>query len=236
MIALVVITIAAIAINSSMTTNYQATVRQRDRVFAFEVAQSLQSEVLALAQEEAVTGQNLIDPLDNGGVSVPELTTAKVGGVPVPPDHPSSRNYRRYGRWLWSRQIEVQSLSTVGNRKLRYVTVRVFRRQRDGSEYELASLSTVVAATTDSRPTSQVLDLYFVAIENVPGSWMHMEGMRAFAMSVVNKIEQQNPGLELRTHWVTKLSYGRNPVYRPYVNEIIDSGQNIPEAYAYPGL
>ncbi|MEC7584007.1 MAG: hypothetical protein VYE77_06790, partial [Planctomycetota bacterium] len=78
-------------------------------------------------------------------------------------------------------------------------------------------------------------DLYLLAIENIPGWWVFMDSIRPFIESTITDLETRNPGLEVRTHWITKSSFGRNPVYRPYTNETSDSLATIPNAYFYPG-
>ena len=45
-----------------------------------------------------------------------------------------------------------------------------------------------------------------------------------------------DPGLSVRTHWITKAAYGRSQSYTPYINTALDSWQPIPGVYHYPGL
>ena len=84
-------------------------------------------------------------------------------------------------------------------------------------------------------PTTQVFDLYLIAVENIPGWWVFMDSIRPFVESTITDLETRNPGLEVRTHWVTKASFGRNQVYRPFTNDAQDSLQSIDQAYHYPG-
>ena len=55
-----------------------------------------------------------------------------------------------------------------------------------------------------------------------------MEAIVPFLESAITDLENRNPGLMIRTHWITKSSYGRNPVYRPFMNEAVDSDQTVP--------
>jgi len=48
-------------------------------------------------------------------------------------------------------------------------------------------------------------------------------------------MESRNPGLEFRTHWITKAAYGRDQEYQPYFNNAVDSNQDINYVYFYPG-
>ena len=50
------------------------------------------------------------------------------------PDHVVSGNYERNGDWVWSRRIQVRPFAGLNNRSVRYVTVRIFKRDRDGNE------------------------------------------------------------------------------------------------------
>lgn len=235
MIGVVVMAIATISLISHLAINYAQTSEQRDRVFAYSVAQGLIAELQVAAATEEATRATVLEGMDDGTSTVATLTTAKVGGVLVPPDQDLSRNFQRNGQWVWSRQINVRSVPGNENRRLRYVTVRVFKRDGADIEREVASVSSVVSTLTSASPTAQVFDLYLIAIENAPGLWMPAETLRPVVMRAVSQAEQGNPGLKFRTHWITKFSYGRNPVYRPYVNENLPSTDDVPEVYYYPG-
>src|SRR5690606_27700293 len=98
------------------------------------------------------------------------------------------------------------------NRNVRYVTVQIYKRDLDGNEHVQAALSSVVNSVGSAFPSTQVFDLYLLAVENIPGWWVFMEAMVPFVESAVTDLQSRNPGLSLRTHWITKASYGRNPV------------------------
>ena len=153
----------------------------------------------------------------------------------VSPDHPISGNIYRGSEWVWARQISVRPFAGIDNRNVRYVTVRIFRRNGNGAEVELASLSSVVNSVGSSFPTTQVFDVYLLAIENIPGWWVYMEAIIPFVESAITDLEGRNPGLSLRTHWITKAGFGRNPLYRPHTNEVDDSRSTRPGVYYYPG-
>src|SRR5206468_13018531 len=101
-------------------------------------------------------------------------------------------------------------------------------------EHPVADLSAIINSAGDGFPTTQVFDMYLLAIENVPGWWVYMDSIRPFVESAITDLETRNPGLEVRTHWITKSSFGRNCTYRPYVNDANDSYQPIPWVYFYP--
>ncbi len=231
---LVLVTIASVMI-SHLTVNLSATVNERDRLYAFGKAQAILAEIQCLVDDGDGSSDSL-DALDDGIVNKDALTIMRDdNGEFVLPDHPVSGNYQRAGDWVWSRRITVQPFSGIDNRNVRYVTVRVFQRNSQGQEREVADVSAVVSAAGAAFPTTQVFDLYLIAIENIPGWWVFMDSIRPFVESTITDLETRNPGLEVRTHWITQSSYGRDQAYRPYVNEAQDSLQTISEVYHYPG-
>ena len=59
--------------------------------------------------------------------------------------------------------------------------------------------------------------------------------LRPFVESMLSNLEARNPGLDFRTHWITKSSFGRNQAYRPRTNAAAPSTSLAPSVYAYPG-
>ncbi|MGE3172658.1 MAG: hypothetical protein AB7O97_08520 [Planctomycetota bacterium] len=232
---MIMATVAAVMINH-LTINLQSTVSERDRLYAYGKAQAILAEIQSHVDDGDLRTNDTVDALDDGIVNKFALTTATdVDGNLVLPDHVLSGNWRRAGEWVWSRRISVQPFPGVDNRNVRYVTVKVYQRDLDGVEREAASLSAVVNAPGQAFPTTQVFDLYLLAVENIPGWWVFMDSIRPFVESTITDLETRNPGLEVRTHWITKAAFGRNPVYRPYINDRDDSLAPIPDVYFYPG-
>lgn len=229
----VLVTIAAILINH-VTINLQGTVAERDRVFAYGKAEAILAEIQGYVDRNSA-GTDALDSLDDGIVPKAPLTIATdSGGSLLPPDHELSGNFARGGNWVWSRQITVQPFTGANNRNVRYVTVRIFRRDGNNNQLPIADLSAVINSAAAAYPTTQVFDLYLLAIENIPGWWVFMDSIRPFVESTITDLETRNPGLELRTHWITKASFGRSQAYRPYFNESQDSWQTIRNVYHYP--
>jgi hypothetical protein len=234
-LALVVIVVGAVVLFTHLSLNYSATRSQKDRVFALTKAQALLAELQGYVDRSAGSAATDLDALDDGVVNKPTLSISTEGGTLIAPDHPLSGNYRTGGQWHWSRRITVRRFPGVSNRNMRYVTVRIYRRDAAGVSTPLADLSSVINSAGSAYPTTQVFDVYLVAIESIPGWWVYMDAIRPFVESTIDDLESRNPGLEVRTHWITKASYGRNPAYRPYVNEAVDSLQDVPSVYWYPG-
>ena len=99
----------------------------------------------------------------------------------------------------------------------------------------MADLSAVINSAGSAFPTTQVYDVYLLAIENIPGWWVFMDSIKPFVESMITDLENRNPGLRFRTHWITKASFGRNQLYKPYTNETTDSHAVIGDVYHYPG-
>ena len=237
LLGLMIMATVAVVMVSHLTVNLRSTMTERDRLFAFGKAQSILAEVQNSVDRTENLDDNVgIDALDDGSVSKPQLTIATDdNGDLVAPDHVLSGNWERGGEWVWSRRISVQPLPGLDNRNVRYVTVRIFARDTNGTERDAANLSALVNAPGAAFPTTQVFDLYLLAVENIPGWWVFMDSIRPFVEATITDLETRNPGLEVRTHWITKAAFGRNPTYRPYVNDAVDSLQNIPQTYFYPG-
>ncbi len=51
-----------------------------------------------------------------------------------------------------------------------------------------------------------------------------MDAIQPFVEATFTDLESRNPGLEFRTHWITKLGFGRDEEYAPYTNETRDIG------------
>lgn len=231
---LILVISAAVLINH-LAVNYQTTNTERDRVFAFSKAQAMLAEIQSYVDRGELEAVDL-DVLDDGIVNKTTLSIQESSpGTLILPDHVVSGNMQRDSQWIWSRRITVQPFAGINNRNVRYVTVRIYKRDRAGTEWPLADLSAVVNSSGDAFPATQVLDVYLLAIENIPGWWVFMDSIKPFIESMITDLEVRNPGLEFRSHWITKASFGRNQTYRPYTNDVADSNAVIPDVYHYPG-
>ena len=233
--AMLILVVSSAVLINHLSVNYSTTAVERDRVFAFSKAQAILSEIQAFVDGGGVDAAVDLDVLDDGIVTKNALTIQTDNGTLVLPDHPVSGNYQRDGQWLWSRRITVQPFLGLNNRNVRYVTVRIFKRDSDGNESAMADLSAVINSAGSAYPTTQVFDVYLLAIENIPGWWVFMDSIKPFVESMITDLENRNPGMTFRTHWITKAAFGRNQAYRPFINEEVDSLEPITEVYHYPG-
>lgn len=235
MIAVTIFSVVAIALLQHLTISYSSSRMHRERVFAYTKAQAILAEMHALVDSGATTAAIDLDVFDDGLFNNPVLSIEAPGGVPIPPDSPLSGNTMGNTGWAWYRRISVRPFASIQNRSVRYVTVTIFHRNGMGDENEVASLSSVVNSVSSGFPTTQVYDVYLLALENIPGWWVYMENIVPSVEAAITDLESRNPGLSLRTHWVTKVSYGRNEQYTPFINSDLDSHQTVPYAYYYPG-
>ncbi len=240
LIAAALILIAALAGVAYVTRSSQHADWARDKVFARQRAVSILAELRAYVEGGEGEVAADLDGFDDGLSVHPSLTITPDPNDPtqyLEPDDPVSGNIMDSGVWRWFRQITVRRFPGVETRDLRICTVRVFR-MRSGDQMpgeQMAEVSSVIRTVGDAYPTTQVYDVYLLALENVPGWWVYMDAIQPFVEATVTDLESRNPGLEFRTHWITKLGFGRDEEYAPYTNETRDSRAHTPWTYVYPG-
>ena len=234
--SIAIFSLVAVAAAEHVGLSWTYTSMNRDRIFAYRKAQSILAELQAFVDSGEVDVAADLDRFDDGTGLEDTLTITEADGQLVDPEHPASQNCTTEGnQYLWARQISVRPFPGQQTRDVRFVTVRVFRRGRDGSRPRMAEMSSVIRSIGQSYPTTQVYDVYLLALENIPGWWVYMDSIRPFVESTLTDLEARNPGLEFRTHWITKSGYGRDPLYSPYMNDAVDSREEIPGVYFYPG-
>ena len=89
---------------------------------------------------------------------------------------------------------------------------------------------------TANQPT-QVMDIYLLALESVPGWWSHTSDLIPLMNDAMVSLQSRNPGLQLRSHWIQTMSFGRDLEYTPETNQNLrsDAGSAFMKAYVYPG-
>ena len=212
-----------------VTTAYRGTQDNIHKQFATQKAMSMLEELRALIQTQNGATTIVLDNFDDGTTSQPLLTTQSAVTNPAAP---ASGNTPMGAGWLYSRRITVQRVPSASD--LRLVNVKVFIHEASGTRL-LAEVASVLSTIGQNAPPTQVYDVYLVAIENVPGWWLYMQNVVTFVEGAMNDLESRHPGLQFRRHWIRKLSYGRDPLYAPYVNRTGDSTQSIDSVYFYPG-
>jgi type II secretory pathway pseudopilin PulG len=227
----------------SLTTSaLQMTRLNLDRQFATEKAISILEELKSVAQNVAATNGNVVvlDQYDDG-VNYIDALTIQPG---VLPGDAISGNVTGPNGWLYQRNISVTRIGGQSSAGVRLVRVSVYRNDQSGMHL-LAEVSSVIRTLATTMPQSQVYDVYAIAVENVPGWWVYTSSLVPFVQDAISELEDRNPGLQYRVHWITKLSYGRDQEYRPYMNRddnpsgtppvVNPSTNDINYVYFYPG-
>lgn len=234
---------------SANSTALLSTRNNQDKQFATQKALSMLEELKSQVQVSAGTNITILDKYDDGSAYFPRLTIIgdKTGATSTQPaDEPISGNKSMGTSWLYVRQISVKPLTDPTNALLiisssdvRLVRVRVYRNDPAGPRL-LAEVASVVRTLAVNFPTTQVYDVYCIAIENVPGWWVNMSSLISFVQNAINDLQGRQPGLQFNQHWIRHLGYGRDTQYIPYVNADITTNtlgtlNPIPYVYFYPG-
>lgn len=235
MVAISVVAVALMVMLSQISISCRETSINEDRAFAYRKAMAMLTEVQNGVERGDIPRVEDLDALADLTDYNPNLTTlASADGVPFAPDHPMSGNIRRQGQWRWGRILEVATLPMQSN--LRYVKARVFRRRDTGTYDQLALSGALVSLHATAYQPTQHLDLYLLAIDAAPSLWLPLGSAQALIDSARVEMQTIENGLKLRPHWITKLGYGRDPSYVPFVNAEAAADAAAPAAYWYPGL
>ncbi|MDD5687167.1 MAG: prepilin-type N-terminal cleavage/methylation domain-containing protein [Elusimicrobia bacterium] len=231
MIILVIIVLSITKIQYFMSNQ---TVRIKEKTFAtqkvIQMMEELRSLVTGLEKEQI----NVLDDYDDGNTYNTVLTTDK---NITNPSTVSSDNIGINNGWKYLRRVTI--LRVPEDAFTRKVYVRVYKAlPSDPTHPEtLAETMSILRTITTKYVPTQVFDLYVLALENVPGYSVFFFTLKPMFERMISDIQSRCPGLELRVHWVTRLSYGRDTQYVPYVNKTNHTSDiPMPFVYFYPGL
>lgn len=250
---LVAVTILSLSVASVSALNSQvlkSTTQTNDRSFASQKATQMFEELRSFVQanrEEPL--KSLQDYFSNGTSEyVPTLTTEKRPDTADPnnrrsdlyvnPSDALSNNTKMGNHWKYVRNIQVAPVPSDPD--ARHVTVKVWYSNAEGEpdnrERPLAVITGILKTNIPKRPPTQVYDLYAVGLENTIGWWVALASLHPTFDRTLDDLMARNPGLEIRKHYITRLTYGRDPFYTPYMNSTDDLRDgNTPFAYLYPG-
>ena len=243
-VVIVTLLLAIIAASAMKAFQFIAkqNVRVSDQAFATQKAIQMMEELRGLM--ESANNVAVLDNYDNmdGGYKYTLSTRAEVNGVPGgnapdPGDRPGdqlSGNTQRGPSWKYKRNIRVMSIS--GEDLARKVYVRVYRASNNEV---LAETASVLRTLRGQLPPTQVFDVFLVEIENIPGWWVNLANLRIVMGDVITDFQLRNPGMQFRQHYITRLAFGRDPYYTPFINAAnvanVAAGAS-PSVYFYPGL
>lgn len=238
--ALILGVVAAASMRAFLFMSKQSVAVDR-RAFATQKAIQMMEELRGLISDtDSVIG--VLDDYDNGGGATGYKytlsTRAEVNGSLGGGEHVndkyadplSGNDDRRFKRRVTVNPHETEPLA-------RRVYVRVYEA---ATGEVLAETVSVLRTIRNSFYPSHVYDIYVLALENVPGWWVSLSTMRPMFDNIIQDLQIRNPGLIFRTHYITRLAYGRDRYYMPFVNNEIraNNASILPlmQVYLYPGL
>lgn len=226
LISAAIFVVVAVAIAMGLLRNIQNTQAAKDKAFAAGKVIQMMEELRSLTVRSGAVAGVLDDYDDGSAVDNPILTTNK--DVTDPADPLSGNARRRYAR-------QVSVIHLANQPLIRRVTVRVFLASASGPQLLAETYSVLRTFQVEYRPT-QVYDVYFLSLENIPGWWTALSSLKPSMDNAMNDLQTRNPGVEFRPHWITQLAFGRDPYYAPYVNDATFTDQTAPAGiYFYPG-
>lgn len=237
MISLVIIGIATITIFSFITSMARQTANVKHQTFATQKAIQIMEELRSLVGRTDRIG--ILDTYDNGTNYSFFLTTEDTGALGNDPANPLSGNVRMGRGWRYLRQISI--LKEPADPFMRKVYVRVYLADENNPSQPkrlLAHSVSIIKTSVAGCLSTQVMDVYFICIENIPGWWAATATLKPMTDELISDLQTRNPGLEIRSHWITRLAYGRDLYYTPYINNETraDLLTDLNSVYYYPGL
>jgi len=234
LISLFLLTATLLMVVHYIGVSFTTTKANKEKDFATQKAIQIVNELRAYVQGGGETHADMLDNYDDGIVSLPVLTTQK--GVTEPADPLSENQLNPDGNWNYLRRVNVYPVPNENSRDVRMVHVKIFKTENGLEHKTLADITTIIRTVGDFFPPSQVYDIYCIAVENVPGWWVHMSTIRPLVENSINDLQSRNPGLEFRVHWITRHGYGRDPLYTPFLNLVDGPNVAVDWVYHYPGL
>lgn len=224
LLALVVFAMVSLSIARAIVFFSRQGTQTRRKAFAAEKAAQMLEELRSV-----VTANGNVAVLDNyndGTSKNPVLTTnlSVSNAADASSGNGSGQFYRR---------VTVAPMPNDASARQVYVAV-----YDASSNVPLAQAMSVLRTVPHKFYPSEVFDVYFIAIDNVPGWWVLTSKLRPIMDGVVQNLQAINPGLVIRSHWITRMAYGRDPYYTPWINSSAlgtADAVTIPNAYFYPG-
>jgi prepilin-type N-terminal cleavage/methylation domain-containing protein len=268
LIAASILAIMAASLASVQRLMSRQSVADRERVYASQKALLMMDElraVVAVGEQQGIVvlddydqGNVLADPTGGNSVSIkanafsPVLTT----NMAVTDAGNQTSLNRSMGTlaggiqdWRYLRNVYIRTPQGETDKNVRLVTVRIFRASDvDGKNQPtpLAEVTGVLRSVGESLVPSQVYDIYVLGIYNIPGWWVNVGQLQTTFRDVVGDIMNRNPGFTPRVHYITKMAFGRDKEYAPFINgpftdnedvsnSWLTNNTNMPYVYFYPG-
>ncbi len=240
--------LAALASSVILARSFVAkqTVRTIDRAFATQKAIQMFEELKSLVSGKE-TGISILDNYTDGSLYNFVLTTDKNVDVKAPlvpnPGDSLSGNFKSNGHWRYMRQVEVNHVANDSYTRQVFVTLWRYASDRDPNDpgEMLAQVGGQLRTISSLVPPTQVFDIYVLGINNIPAWWTQEPILYKTFQNIISDMQGRNPGLQIRPHFITRSSYGRDTQYVPYINNALStdlaatSGGVLPYVYFYPG-
>lgn len=239
------------------STTFKRTVNVNDKTFATEktvqMFEELRSYVQANRESNITKLQNFSDGSSfNWILTTERRETQDETGVTStdllnPADDLSGNKMIGGSKWKYVRQIKVTPVPNDENARFVQVSVwladpannkfpRAYNQVKKEAPRPLATISGILKTNLSQDPPTQVYDLFLVALENSPSWWVDLADLRPSFERTLIDLEQRNPGLKYRRHFITRYGFGRDPYYMPYINDGNNAdAQDMPWAFMYPG-
>ncbi len=237
MFAAAVLGVVVLGATSFQQIVIRTTQNTGDRVFAAQKAVQIFEELRAFVQANQEDALNSLQSYNDVTYS-PILTAERITN----PADPLSKNVvlsQANNTWKYVRKITVTDIPNDANAKS--VTVSIFYGDPNDvnaihGNKPLATTSGILKTNIGKSPPTQVYDMYVIALESVPAWWADISTIRPIYENTMIDMGNRNPGLEFRKHVISRMSYGRDPFYMPYINTAGEVGaQALPWIYLYPG-
>ena len=102
----------------------------------------------------------------------------------------------------------------------------------------LAQVFGMVHSLGSSNQPGQVIDMYLLGLESVPGWWSRTSNLIPLFSAALVSLQARNPGLYIRPHWINRMSFGRDFEYTPELNVTVtaNTAGAFKKTYVYPDL
>lgn len=215
--------------------------KEKDRAFAIQKSIQMMEEILAYQVTSGTKGTENIDTLAQSDTDYSFKLT--IDPRVTDPKTSLSGNREEASGYRFVRQIRVEPISN--EKGARRVTVAVWLGDGNGTaapkdaNQPLSLVTNIVKAQAIKTQPTQAYDMYLIDIENVIGWWADPNTLRPTLANTIDFLKSNNPGLDIRTHWVRRLAYGRDSYYKPISNKskpLNDiAGVPLDYVYFYPG-
>ncbi len=232
MVAIGIIATGLMVLVQQLSISFRESNANENRAFAYQKAAALLGEINnAILLGRLATSDDLYSLADTAPNTV--LTTRTDGeGLVFAPDHPMSGNSMRRDHWSWARRINVSPQENVG---LYYCRVELLHYGDDDQWHSEANHAQLFSLLPSTESPEQIHDVYVLACAETPSLWSDLAELHNQIEAAKTAITGQSQA-QVRLHWITRLGYGRDPCYAPFVNTARASNTFAPACYWLPGV